>query len=108
MQREIAKVVWRLNFVVAAVDVKQPAKRSDGEHCKAHCYRPKPHSTEAHERRPGTCVWGGFRLRTIPRLSFQLGTVCSILVRRRVRSPKISRNRKCRAAHQGEGRTQHS
>ena len=31
MQGEIAEIVWRLNFVLIAVDVEQPAKRANCE-----------------------------------------------------------------------------
>ena len=48
MQREIAKVVWRLNLVVAAVDVKQPAIGSHRKNREAYSHCPEPKTAIAH------------------------------------------------------------
>src|ERR1700693_612412 len=104
MQREIAEIVWRLDFVIAAVDVEQPAKRSDGKHGKKNGHRPEPHTAVAHECRPNACLWLAFR--GVPRLAFQSRRICGFFATCRIGSSKKRGNRKRSAAYQCESRAQ--
>src|SRR5438270_11884349 len=104
MQREIAQIVWRLDFVVAAVDVKQPAKGSDSEDGKAGGHCPEPHTTVAHECRPNSCIWLAFR--GVPRLAFRFRRIRSLFVTCRIRSSKKRCDGKRGAAYQCESRCQ--
>src|SRR5207302_9250928 len=77
MEGEIAEIVWRLDLIVAAVDVEQPAKGSDGKHREAHGHCPEPHTAIPHDCRPSACTWLAFRLRSVPRLLFPFRRICS-------------------------------
>ena len=50
MQRQIAKIIRRLNFQFTPIDVQQPAKRSHSEHRETDCDGPKPNTAIAHQR----------------------------------------------------------
>src|SRR5256886_16181729 len=98
MQREIAEIVWRLDLIVAAVDVEQPAKGSDGKHREAHGHCPETHMAVPHDCRPSACTRLAFRLRSVLRLAFQFRGICSFFAVFWIRSFKKICNSKRSAA----------
>src|SRR5881396_2631763 len=106
MQREIAEIVWRLDLIVATVDVEQPAKGSDGKHREAHGHCPEPHTAVPHDCRPSACTRLAFRLRSVLRLLFPFRGICSFFATCWIRSSKKRCNRKRSAAYQCESRCQ--
>src|SRR5262249_40949650 len=106
MQREIAEIIWRLDLVIAAVDVEQPTERANRKCREAHCHCPEPKATVAHECRPSARVFCAFRFRIVPGLPWRFRAIRSLFAYGLVRSSKVSGNRKCGAAHQCDSRTQ--
>src|SRR5690242_8791456 len=102
MQRQIAKIIRRLNFQVTPIDVQQPAKRSHSKHRETDCDGPKPNTAIAHQRRWNTDPCRLFCFRAFSLLLFLCETICGTIAPRGVTSSKKSSNRKGGTAHEGE------
>src|SRR5438067_2198260 len=94
MQREIAKVIGRLNFQVAPIDVQQPAERSHSKHRETDCDSPKPKTAIAHQRERNICILVVLRFGNFSLLLFRGGVICDLVAGRPVTSSKKSGNSK--------------
>src|SRR5215471_401753 len=98
MKREIAQIIWRLNFQFAAIDVQQPAKRSYRKGGEADRNRPKPDAAIAHQG-GWNRIRRDFRLGAFARL-FCCRTISASPSNRAVASTKKSGDCKCSTAYQ--------